>query len=367
MEKVKTFKEARFSVDVLSNAAQIVQQVSEDHGQNDLSTRFKIEQREAKWTYDSLEEFLAEYPHCSGNAYFTIYNIAVGITLHIRARETELEVSAPTRIEIEKVFEIFESAVEACSLPSDELIKKKQDLKIEGKIIDREDVQNLAAHVANIFPKSDSTSISFSAECQDGPEICSESVKVFEEGLINNKRIQKIEMSLYGYSSEPEIRIKISHGGDEFENYVSVSGTDSRWVDHTLQSIKDIIEGFKPQNMVLYSYRVWIYLFLALGLGIILLGMLTLLPHDDLSKSQGTEGPIVLSIRDYLWKYLAAFGLGIGPALILYSKLTSLFPSVELRIGPEHMYFEKLRREWIMFFIFSVIPIVALLTESILT
>jgi len=48
-----------------------------------------------------------------------------------------------------------------------------------------------------------------------------------------------------------------------------------------------------------------------------------------------------------IWQYIIAWFFGALPSSFLFAKLQSLWPPVELQIGPEHTWIEKRRRLWL--------------------
>ena len=369
MKKEKTYHETRFSADVLSEAEKIFQNLSEDNEGKEQYCKFTIDKREARWTYDSLQEFLAEYRTSTGDAYFIIHNSVIDITLSIRDRSATLSVSAPSRDEIETIFELFEKNLDACSLKTQPkiFVNRSPALEIEGRIVTLEDVRRLAGIiVAEIAPSErEDIRFDFSAECEGGFDIKSGSTEILEKGsILANKRVNRIVITLREFDTQSRLEIAISHGNSKSQNYVSISGTDSKWISSSLQRIEEILVSFTPQNMMVHSYRRSIEFFLALGIGTLYFGGATSLFPSDAS-SEPSDFAISLAyflgkipFGYYLFKYGLAYFIGIFPAKFLHNKLASLWPSVELRIGPEHTHVEKLRRKWIAsVFVLAIIPI----------
>jgi predicted nucleotide-binding protein len=69
---------------------------------------FKLEQQDATWNYDDVEEFFGDYRTSTGFAWFTVYGGGYDIDVTHRLNQAEVSVKAPTKSEIEAVFDIFE-------------------------------------------------------------------------------------------------------------------------------------------------------------------------------------------------------------------------------------------------------------------
>lgn len=70
-----------------------------------------------KWTYDSIEQFLADYPRQTGYAFANISRDKLKLVVHFQNSITRIEVEAPTHGPINATFAVFERAVDDCKLP----------------------------------------------------------------------------------------------------------------------------------------------------------------------------------------------------------------------------------------------------------
>lgn len=73
-----------------------------------------------EWDHDSEEEFFADYRLSRGDAFLgESYNYPeLDLCIHIYASKTSISVQAPTRAQIETVFEVFERNVLSSQLPA---------------------------------------------------------------------------------------------------------------------------------------------------------------------------------------------------------------------------------------------------------
>jgi hypothetical protein len=70
-----------------------------------------------KWTYDSIEQFLADYPRQTGYAVANISDDKQKMVITFHLKDTKIEVQAPTHGPINTTFSVFERAADSCRLP----------------------------------------------------------------------------------------------------------------------------------------------------------------------------------------------------------------------------------------------------------
>jgi predicted nucleotide-binding protein len=109
MKKIKNYKNVRFSAEVLRVALNTA---------CELATKAKVELRkynlevdhdDSTWTYDSIEEFFADFRKNGGFARFSCYGGDFDLSVTYSHQSTTVSMAAPTRVDIEAVFEIFEN------------------------------------------------------------------------------------------------------------------------------------------------------------------------------------------------------------------------------------------------------------------
>ncbi|MHB1116847.1 hypothetical protein [Sideroxydans sp.] len=189
--------------------------------------------------------------------------------------------------------------------------------------------------------------------CDGKTSYQSENSIIFEEdSILSKKRVTHIMIKAKNRQSL--IEIELSHGENN-KSRVLVQGIDSTWVNGTLRKVEESIESFKPQCIIIKKYK-WLALpVIALGIGILftfLIGQLPIKQSDNASL---------------IYKYFLSFIIGLAPASILYEKLSNLWPSIELQIGPEHTFIEKNRRNYFaLVIILGVVPLLTSLTYDVI-
>jgi len=185
---------------------------------------------------------------------------------------------------------------------------------------------------------------------------CEDSSIFEEDSILSNKRVTHIKIEAKGQLAR--IEIELTHG-DGIDNKVLVQGVDSTWVNGTLRKIEESIGSFQPQSVIIKKYQ-WVALpSVAVGIGVL---FMLLVEHLPIEHSTGQS-----SHTSLLLKYIVAFVLGIGPASFLYEKLKSLWPSIELQIGPDHTFIEKNRRSYMaLIFVVGIAPLLTSLLYDLM-
>ena len=119
MKKAKEYKNTRFSADVIKAAARLLEPEGEEAKKKVYrSCSLSVEVNNEKWSHDSEEEFFADYRKGNGYASYskTVCNSNLDVSVY-RGIDTYIAISAPTRSEIQKIFEVFENHEKESSLP----------------------------------------------------------------------------------------------------------------------------------------------------------------------------------------------------------------------------------------------------------
>jgi predicted nucleotide-binding protein len=111
VEKSKNYK-AFFSSRTLKRGWEGLVQMAQQKPPSTPNT-LRVEDAGASWTFDTLEEFLAAYRRDNAAAYFDHIMKGYRFVLIFQAflSQTDITVQAPTRPEIEAIFNIFEDAL----------------------------------------------------------------------------------------------------------------------------------------------------------------------------------------------------------------------------------------------------------------
>lgn len=116
--KSKTFSATRFDADVLREGLQELLARARKAKAEVNSYVMTIEHDDnSSWSYDTVEEFWADYRRYKRHAYFARFGNGFDLTVTQHAREAKVEVKSSARVDIEAVFEVFEKNAARCKLP----------------------------------------------------------------------------------------------------------------------------------------------------------------------------------------------------------------------------------------------------------
>lgn len=228
-------------------------------------------------------------------------------------------------------------------------ILETRSLKISRVILSLEDVHRLAVAAEEQFQKKGHSYISYNVECSDGSRFESSSSEIFEKGSKSgNKRVDSIRFWLTSIDDGSKFHGRLRHGNN-YENYIEVTGPDSVWVNGLIGTFTDILQSSKPQEAFFYEYAKGVQFALALGIGSVYNAFLDLVPGAPIENRPTWAihfGEFLHSnpLFFYLFRYFLGALVGWMPAKYILNKLQSLWPTVELQIGPEHVLIEKRRR-----------------------
>lgn len=122
MEKNKYYDNVRFPVEIIKKAAGKLFKVAKLKPV-DFSKTLKIEINNIKWEHTSEEEFFADYHQGGKNFHYRLWNKKDrALTLYQSFNNSiSVNVEAPTRSEIESVFEVFEENLASARLPEEKV------------------------------------------------------------------------------------------------------------------------------------------------------------------------------------------------------------------------------------------------------
>ena len=245
------------------------------------------------------------------------------------------------------------------------MINEKRKVVIEGRIIRLQDIRTLAYYIEDLAKEDENAKwrrLSFDAVCADDSAFESNSSDIFEEhSAITRKRVETISMSYSSDQYDRRVTVELRHGSYHIASGLTVSGSDSRWVNGVVKHLCEIIDATPPQNQFVSKYRGWILFILSACYGFILMPLLFFVMKyisDSPSEQVDTVWTQAQLIRAYFMYYFLLLFIGFFPASFTVTKLMSLWPPIELQIGPEHTDLEKLRRRWLAaIFITAILPI----------
>jgi predicted nucleotide-binding protein len=130
LKKNKIYDGVRFSADVLREAASTIIDLAANLEVVLTEKELRVEHDDAQWHHDDLEEFFADYRKYKNSATFSVYGGVpmVNLRVSISSRSADVSVKAPSRSEIEAVFDVFEKNVDAAQLPP---LPKRSVVKVQ--------------------------------------------------------------------------------------------------------------------------------------------------------------------------------------------------------------------------------------------
>lgn len=229
-----------------------------------------------------------------------------------------------------------------------------------------EDIQKLAnilndAHTSMVKTLSEDQSynqeylsldvrVEYKVFLDDGSEFTSQNTSLFnEESNIFNSHVNKIEMSLNNHSDDKSIIIKIEQSEYIFHNSIHITGLDSMWLSALKNKCQNVLNAIKDQNMFFFKGG----LFAKIVTYFFLLFMIYYANSVFLSFLSLQQNPILNqhAIDEWL-KFILTMSVTL--CLIFTEQLFSLWPQVELKIGPEHKDPNVTKRK-IVLWVFSII------------
>jgi predicted nucleotide-binding protein len=120
MQKAKTFIQTRFPVEVIRELVHEFDGVAKSLQIEWKPNSLSVDHPDAQWSYDDIDEFLADYRIQSGRAILDLRGGGLVLHVQVYARYVYVSLNAPTRAVIEKVFSVLEAAASKCQLPAEE-------------------------------------------------------------------------------------------------------------------------------------------------------------------------------------------------------------------------------------------------------
>lgn len=197
----------------------------------------------------------------------------------------------------------------------------------------------------------------YSMDASDSTSFESTSNEIFrEQSLMDDKVLQKVVMRFYALDHSRNIEIQIIHSvkNENSDNFISVSGDDSTWVNGILQRLSEIVSGAEEQSRVNSRYG-----------GYLMFGFLVL---------------VNVEFYRLFFNYLNAMGgwlsviaiLGFPPASIFFAtwisnELDRIYPAIELQTGALHMQVQQKKRKSLQWWAVTIIiPLLLALLYDIL-
>lgn len=117
MKKNKEFKETRFTADVVREAIEKLRSTAPESEKNVSFLTLTVAHDDATWSYDTFDEFLADYRVSKRRANLFALGGKYSLAAALYAREADISIEAPSRPEVEAIFDVFEKNASQCKLP----------------------------------------------------------------------------------------------------------------------------------------------------------------------------------------------------------------------------------------------------------
>lgn len=108
MKKTKRYALVRFSPEAILEAYTVFESLLDEQRKKSLLTHLQIGFDQEEWTHDSEEEFFADIRSEPESYSFGKLYPPYSLVVSFKFNDSEVTVEAPTRSEIEKVFNTFE-------------------------------------------------------------------------------------------------------------------------------------------------------------------------------------------------------------------------------------------------------------------
>ncbi len=218
------------------------------------------------------------------------------------------------------------------------------------KIFIRDRVFSLAnlKRVSDVFekqlllePKTDQNAyITYEIHFSDNTSIESDSNEIINEGALTRPgRPVNMRFHFRNRNYTRLLDFSISHGNSTYDNYASVSSDNSSWMNDNFAELEKEIETAKPQDHWCRRHKTLLLIFIAAGVWSLFSACcngLWLFFFRYLDKLESLEYFLIIGCSLIPSGFLLAFSIR--------SRLLSLWPSIELDIGSEHLKMEKKRR-----------------------
>jgi len=240
-------------------------------------------------------------------------------------------------------------------------IKEYRRVPIENRIIKAQDLKKLGTLILREYDESKKKeqfygSFKIKASCSDSSVYESQSLSLFDsDSVLSNKRVDSVTMQFSDYREDKSISFEVRHGYNMAYNNIEVDGRDSLWVNGVLKRLEDIIKECTPQSEFVTKHKTWLLIVLSIGLGSLATMVIVRIFELHWWNTFGAKGPLMR----WLIQYAVYFYIGLLPASNIIGKLHKLWPSVEVQVGPEHMFSEKRRRAYLVSVTFvAIVPLV---------
>jgi hypothetical protein len=220
----------------------------------------------------------------------------------------------------------------------------RRSLVITGVVVTAANVRELARRLAQqqlaSAPERSSGRLSFRLTATDGTLVDFDEVGHLDEGgVLDTRRIVAVEVAYENRATVKFLSIRLRHGGGEgrSDNCVRIFGKDETWVNGSIRWIQDCVSNWEKQATWPRKRGALIWI----GLWVLSSAMVVKL----LASVWGTLGRSLELLELLYCIFLLLTMASSGVAAALAGWVTTLYPHVELAMGPAHLQIEKVRRE----------------------
>lgn len=265
-------------------------------------------------------------------------------------------------------------------------MNQSRQIKISDRVFKLHDLQRLAqileAESSDAKSSNDHATLDYSIAFADGTVDRSDSPRLFSEGVHHQAAPPiSVRMQFRNYTRGTHLLLNLEHGDSVLGNLAQIDARDRDVLYRNYVALNEILQSVAPQGMWLRRHPTLLLSVIAISLGTLWMGAMSLLLDVvlrgvDISRviqqvsKESAWYPVFLAADriGFLikWPFYWAVGHGLG-AFGIRTWLHSAWPRVELDFGPPHHRpeGERRRRLWTVTTL-VVLPILAnLITDLI--
>lgn len=215
-------------------------------------------------------------------------------------------------------------------------------IPLQDYVFTRSDLVGLLKELSSHYrkPKEQFSSTWFALEmAQDATTTTSIDTPPKNFDALLNTQVERLRLAVHVRYAGRNLDVNLRHGGGFNDSSIRVYGDDEDWVNLTHGKVINILNTVQRQNRIIRGYPIWLWLALAISIGWVLdRGLSWYLVYIGEAK-----------LVNWSWTLFAQHMfqsalLGVLPAGWLTEYLRKSFPTIELRLGPEHTWVEARRQ-----------------------
>lgn len=232
-------------------------------------------------------------------------------------------------------------------------MREKKKIQLANVVVGPDELRALEKYLSECYDRIDQdyqwVARLLRVRTTSGTEFESEDGGLFGHGgVIDSERIAQVDIDIRAYYEGPSIRVKIIHNpNDDIDSEVTVSGSDSTWVNGVVSQIDNIVKSWPAQPSWPRKYEIPLFLVVLAGVTTIIwwaIGLFgELLHYLDVIDEGALPDEGSFRLGDLFFWIGATFG-AIMPTDALVKRFQALWPKVEIRTGPNHRQIETRRK-----------------------